>query len=362
MEYIRRQDGAGRWWRQLPGDQIVSEGLQSVVHDFLRTYRLPAGSGSVVTTAFEIIPSVTDGSRRGLVMDPRFDTRLQEMLAQAQVSPEVTKGLLSRLETFVLPFTAALAEPEQRRHTVEYLTGLVSSSSARPAKGSPTCIDQERQGLQKFIGQVPWSDQPLLGTLARQVGERSGRAGRRDRVRPLGLRQEGDQVGRRGTAVVRPARQGRELSGRHLHGICLAQGTCAGQYASLSSQGMDEGPSAVQGGRGPKDVRFRTRHELALEMLDEQRPLLPHAWVAGDDEMGRPADFRRKLRGSGRAIPAGGAVEHVDPRHRGARRRNTRDEVGIPRTRSCGWIAGAPRCRSRPGRRSRSATARRGRW
>ena len=37
----------------------------------------------------------------------------------------------------------------------------------------------------------------------------------------------------------------------------------------------------------PAEVRFRTRHELALEMLDERRPLLPHAWVAGDDEMGR---------------------------------------------------------------------------
>src|SRR5581483_8987122 len=37
----------------------------------------------------------------------------------------------------------------------------------------------------------------------------------------------------------------------------------------------------------PKTVRFRTRHELALEMLDEHGRLLPHAWVSGDDEMGR---------------------------------------------------------------------------
>ena len=37
----------------------------------------------------------------------------------------------------------------------------------------------------------------------------------------------------------------------------------------------------------PPEVRFRTRHELALEMLDERGPLLPHAWVAGDDERGR---------------------------------------------------------------------------
>ena len=90
-------------------------------------------------------------------MDRRFDTRLQEMLAQAQVSPEVIKGLLSRLETFVLPFTAALAESEQRRHTVEYLTGLLSKLKHKTGEGIAYLHDQERQGLQKFIGLVPWS-------------------------------------------------------------------------------------------------------------------------------------------------------------------------------------------------------------
>ena len=38
------------------------------------------------------------------------------------------------------------------------------------------------------------------------------RAGRRDRIRPLGVCQEGDEVARRGAAMVRSARQGRELS------------------------------------------------------------------------------------------------------------------------------------------------------
>jgi SRSO17 transposase len=47
----------------------------------------------------------------------------------------------------------------------------------------------------------------------------------------------------------------------------------------------------------PKGVRFHTRHELALEMLDERGPTLPHAWVAGDDEMGRSSGFRQALRG-----------------------------------------------------------------
>ena len=37
----------------------------------------------------------------------------------------------------------------------------------------------------------------------------------------------------------------------------------------------------------PEDVKFQTRHEPALEMLDESGSLLPHGWIAGDDEMGR---------------------------------------------------------------------------
>ena len=46
----------------------------------------------------------------------------------------------------------------------------------------------------------------------------------------------------------------------------------------------------------PKAVRYRTRHELALEMLRETGPLLPHGWVTGDDEMGRSSRFRAELR------------------------------------------------------------------
>jgi SRSO17 transposase len=46
----------------------------------------------------------------------------------------------------------------------------------------------------------------------------------------------------------------------------------------------------------PKEVKFRTRHELALEMIRKHRAMLPHAWVTGDDEMGRNGGFRDELR------------------------------------------------------------------
>jgi len=40
---------------------------------------------------------------------------------------------------------------------------------------------------------------------------------------------------------------------------------------------------------------YRTRHQLALEMLATHGAALPHGWIAGDDEMGRPYWFRRRL-------------------------------------------------------------------
>jgi SRSO17 transposase len=92
----------------------------------------------------------------------------------------------------------------------------------------------------------------------------------------------------------------------------------------------------------PREVRFRTRHELALEMLDERGSLLPHAWVAGDDEMGRCSWFREQLRSRGEcyllAVPSNTSVRDLfaaDPPYAGCGRRPR-----PPFTRVDGWCAG----------------------
>ena len=65
----------------------------------------------------------------------------------------------------------------------------------------------------------------------------------------------------------------------------------------------------------PREVRFRTRHELALEMLDQHGGSLPHAWVSGDDEMGRCSWFRQQLRARGEsyllAVPSNTLVRDL---------------------------------------------------
>jgi DDE superfamily endonuclease len=49
----------------------------------------------------------------------------------------------------------------------------------------------------------------------------------------------------------------------------------------------------------PKVVRYHTRHEQCLEMLDAWGEQVPHGWVTGDDELGRHTGFRKELRARG---------------------------------------------------------------
>ena len=100
-------------------------------------------------------------------MEQRYEARLKEMLAQTKVSPEQFAGMMDRLETFVEPYAASLAEPEQQRHAVEYVSGLLSKLEHKTGEAIAYLHDHERQGIQKFIGDVPWGHQSLLMTLAR---------------------------------------------------------------------------------------------------------------------------------------------------------------------------------------------------
>ena len=89
---------------------------------------------------------------------------------------------------------------------------------------------------------------------------------------------------------------------------------------------------------------FEKLRLLPPEMLDEQGPLLPHAWIAGDDELGRSSWFRQELRSRGEcyllAVPSNTLVRDLmapDPPYQG---RGPRPKV--PFTRVDRWCAELP--------------------
>jgi SRSO17 transposase len=248
-------------------------------------------------------------------MERRFQARLDELLDDAVVEPAVLRGMLPRLERFLEPFVASLGTPEQRSHTQHYTAGLLSDLGRKNAEAIAYLHDQERQGLQKFLGQAPWDERPLVTALARQVALELGEA---DGV----LVFDPSAFPKKGAASVGVQRQWCGRLGKVENcqvGIYLG-------YASRSDHALidcrlflprewAQDPKRRAQAGVPKQVRFRTRHELALALLDEHGPVLPHAWVTGDDEMGRCGWFRRELRARGEhyllAVPSNTAVRDL---------------------------------------------------
>src|SRR5262245_18729899 len=101
-------------------------------------------------------------------MERRFRVRLDELLAEAAVDPAVLRGMLPRLERFLAPFVASLTDA-QGTHAHHYVAGLVSDLERKNAEGIAYLHDQERQGLQKFLGQTPWDERLVVAELAEEL-------------------------------------------------------------------------------------------------------------------------------------------------------------------------------------------------
>ena len=277
-------------------------------------------------------------------MERRFRVRLEELRGDAEVPPGLLRGALPRLETFLQPFVAALRSAEQQTNARHYVQGLLSDLPSKDAESIAYLHDRDRQGLQKFIGQADWGHGPLLTELTRQVAAALGEA---DAV----LVFDPSAFAKKGTESVGVQRQWCGRLGKVENcqvGVYLG-------YASrkehalvdfrlyLPREWAKDRKRRTKAGV-PREARFRTRHELALAMLDERGPSLPHAWVAGDDEMGRSSWFRQQLRQRGEqyllAVPGNTLVQDLaaaPPPYAGHGRR-----PGVPWQRADDWCAALP--------------------
>src|SRR5918993_5111415 len=226
----------------------------------------------------------------------RYRLRKQQLLDECEIPPEVFQGGLERLADFGRPFAECLVRKEQRDHARTYLAGLVSDLKPKTAESIAYRHDQHRHGLQHFVGSSTWDHRPLIRELASQVGRELGTPDGVIVFDPSGFAKKGHAS----VGVQRQwlGRLGKVDNGQV--GVFMAYATYH-EHALVDvrlylPQAWAKGRARRQRCGIPKAVRYRTRHELALEMLQETGPLLPHGWVTGDDEMGRSSRFRAELR------------------------------------------------------------------
>ena len=107
-------------------------------------------------------------------MEGRFEARVGELLDQACVKVEDWQEVVAQLEAYAKPFAQTLVESAQRRHLVEYVSGLLSTLERKTSEGIAYLHGQDRKQLQQFVGESPWEYAPLIKELTRQVGEQIG--------------------------------------------------------------------------------------------------------------------------------------------------------------------------------------------
>jgi SRSO17 transposase len=232
-------------------------------------------------------------------MTPVWAQRREELLSDCLVSPDVFHQMLDRLGAFVVPYQRAL-ESEAAHHPMHlYLQGLLSQLPRKNAEAIAAWGDVERQVLQDFIGIAPWHHQPLVTVLVGEVVEQLGE--------PDGIIAfDPSSFPKRGTHSVGVKRQWCSHRGkvdncqvgvfmgyvsRHDHALLDFR-------LSLPKDWARDEPRR-QACHVPPAVRYHTRHEQCLEMLDMWGDQVPHSWVTGDDELGRHTQFRGELRQRG---------------------------------------------------------------
>jgi SRSO17 transposase len=275
-------------------------------------------------------------------MERRFQVRLDELLADAEVPERLLHGVIPRLEFFLQPFIEALLSPEQQTNATHYVQGLLSDLKGKDVESIAYLHDRQRQGLQKFIGQAQWDYQPLLTELVRQVGTELGQTDGVLVFDPSAFPKKGtESVGVQRQWCGRLGKLDNCQVGIYLGYVSRLEHALVDCRLYLPQEWAKRKRRRQKAGV-PKDIRFHTRHELILEMLAERGPLLPHAWISGDDELGRSSWFRQQLQSRQEsyllAVPSNTLVRDLtaaEPPYEGHGRR-----PHVPFTRVERWCAG----------------------
>jgi SRSO17 transposase len=207
--------------------------------------------------------------------------------------------MVDHLGEFIVPYQLAL-ETEAVQHPMHlYLQGLLSQLPGKNAEDIAAWSHVERQLIQDFIGIASWDHRPLIEVLVGQVADRLGQ--------PDGIIAfDPSSFPKCGTHSVGVKRQWCGHRGKvdncqvgvFMGYVCDQDHALLDFRLSLPEDWIRDEPRR-QECHVPKEVRYQTRHEQCLEMLDAWGEQVPHGWVTGDDELGRHTRFRYDLRERG---------------------------------------------------------------
>ena len=209
------------------------------------------------------------------------------------------KELLPQLEIYHGRFTPFFCRSEGRKWSGKYLMGLMMPIDRKNVENIAEEVNAPPRKLQEFLSDSPWDDEGCIGEHQRFVGETFGAPNGVLIFDDTGFPKKGDKsagVGRQYSGTMGKTdncQVGVFMSYASGHGHTLVDR----RLYILSSWFEDHAEERRKRAGIPSDVRFKTKIELALEMLERahERGHLFFQWVSGDSAYGDAHEFRRRV-------------------------------------------------------------------
>lgn len=215
--------------------------------------------------------------------------------SETELSVEEVDGIENRLALFLKPYLKLLARSEQHGHAEVYVAGRLRQLPRRTLEPIAVERGKKRRPLQHFVGAGKWDDAAIRKKICREVAVEMGSA---DGVLILdgsGFQKTGpDSVGTQRQWCGRLGKEEQCQVGEFL--AYASRGSVALVGAELylpKSWATDRRRRALC--HVPQDVIFKTGWRLAADLVLDTGRLLPHRWVVGDENYGRPTELRDLL-------------------------------------------------------------------
>lgn len=215
--------------------------------------------------------------------------------SETEFGVEEVQGIEERLETFLEPYLGLLTRREQQQHAAIYVNGRLRQLPRRTTEPIATERGKKRRPLQHFVGAGKWNDAAVRSKMSRQVAAEMGSA---DGVLILdgsGFQKSGPESV--GTQRQWCGRLGKEEQCQVAEFLVYAS---RGSVALVDCELYLPKVWAKDKARRarcyvPKNITFKTGWQLAAQMAFARGRQLPHRWVVGDENYGRPTELRDLL-------------------------------------------------------------------
>jgi SRSO17 transposase len=273
----------------------------------------------------------------------------QVLLNDADLTTQSVQGCADRVTDFLPRYLPKFYRVEQRHNATLVIRGLLSGLERKTCEPIAIEAGPPRKPIQFFVGAGKWDDDDVITELRRHVREEWAEPDGVVVIDPGAFPKKGTES--RGVGRQWCGRLGKVDNCQV--GVFLAYAAEAG-YAPLDRRLYLPKDWAADGARRekchvPPEVKSQEKWRIAPDLLDRSLPGLPHGWITGDDEFGRPAEFRAAPRGRAERyvldVPCNTTVRDLErrrPRRRHAGRGRRRE---VPFQRVDAWAKGQPESR-----------------